>query len=167
MRWVALGMVLSACGADPAPTPGPDAAPDVTQDVAADRAETSADAAPRCSSPGTGSNCMCGAAQGRHICLPGGGYTPCECPDAGGPDAALEDAPAPDAGLPPLDAGPPPDADPCGVPALLRECNVNGVPMCVNLSTGRTLGGIVYHCGACDVVCAAGERCIGRRCGSG
>jgi len=164
MRPLCFALVLSACGSDPAPSPGADAAPDVAQDAPTDRAEASADATARCSSPGTASNCMCGAAQGRHVCLPGGGYTPCECPDAGGPDVALEDAAAPDAGLPPLDAGPPPDADPCGSPAL-RECDVNGVSMCVNITGGRRQpDGTTLHCGRCGNTCAAGFGCLGGTC---
>lgn len=175
--------MLSACGSDPAPVPGADAAPDVAQDVAADRAEASADATPRCSSPGTGSNCMCGAAQGRHICLPGGGYTPCECPDAGTTDAATaEDLPAPDATVDGGCGNTSADLMNCG--ACGRRCEFpNATPTCnaarceigacalgfadcdgTNANGCETDTSEAANCGACRNRCPMAGRCSGGRC---
>jgi hypothetical protein len=56
-----------------------------------------------------------------------------------------------------------PEADPCGASSL-RTCDINGHDECVNIERGRVLGGVVVHCGACGVTCAAGEVCAELRC---
>lgn len=52
--------------------------------------------------------------------------------------------------------------DPCGAPGTLMECDVNGVPMCVNITAGRRQpDGTTLHCGRCNNTCAVGYACLG------
>lgn len=100
------------------------------------------------------------------------------------PDAAVDvtpDAPADASGEASADAAPdvatdagadadaPSDAATdsrtCGASYIL-ECNVQGSVMCVDVQRGRMVGDHIEHCGACDVVCRAGEVCLERRCQS-
>ena len=135
MRFAALALCLVACSSDPSPAAVTDAAPtDVVLDVAPDVAVLDA---PADVAPDV-------AADVAQV-------------DATEPDVAVADA-ARDV---PRDVAP--EADPCGS-AVLLTCDVNGVPMCVNISAGRMLGGVIFHCGACGVTCAAGEVCAERRC---
>lgn len=62
-----------------------------------------------------------------------------------------------------VDAGAPRDAADAG------RCPLGPVAECdgrnVNLVNGERDGGLVRHCGACGVSCAAGEVCASCRCG--
>lgn len=77
------------------------------------------------------------------------------------PDAAVDVAVADVTRDVPRDVAP--EADPCGA-SNLRTCDVNGHNECVNIQAGRLLGGVIVHCGACGVTCAAGEVCAEMRC---
>lgn len=132
---LAFALCLTACGADPSPSAPVDAAPsDVVPDVAPDVAVTDA---PADVTPDA-------AADVPQV-------------DATEPDVAVADVTR-DA---PRDVAP--EADPCGSPEL-RTCDVNGHNECVNIRAGRLLGGVIVHCGACGVTCAAGEVCAELRC---
>lgn len=134
MRFLALALCLTACGSDPSPA-APDAAPsDVAPDVAPDAAVV--DAATDTSSDVA------------------------QTPDVA-PDAAVDVAVADVTRDVPRDVAP--EADPCGA-SNLRTCDVNGHNECVNIERGRLLGGVIVHCGACGVACAAGEVCAELRC---
>lgn len=140
MRFIALSLALclTACGSDPSPTVVTDAAPsDVALDVAPDAAVVDA-------ATDTGSDVT---------------QTPDATPDAA-PDAAVDIAVADAARDVPRDVAP---DSMCGGPPL-AECDVNGHNECVNIFVGRVLGGVVVHCGACGVTCAAGEVCAELRC---
>lgn len=141
---------LTACGSDPSSAPGP-------ADAAATNA-SSVDAAldaPRCTPVGNTSTCTCGSSPGQRTCLPSGRYTPCECADAGAPDAMPPmDAPAEAAGS---DA--PQDADPRASEVcrgVVTECGGR----VVNVQIGERDGGLVHHCGACGVTCPVGSFCV-------
>lgn len=135
MRFAALCLALVACSSDPSPAAVTDAAPsDVVLDVAPDVAVPDA---PADVAPDVAAD-----------------VAPV---DATAPDVAVADA-ARDV---PRDVAP--EADPCGS-AVLRTCDVNGHDECVNIQAGRMLGGVIVHCGACGVTCAAGEVCAELRC---
>jgi hypothetical protein len=135
MRFAALALCLVACSSDPSRAAVTDAAPsDVVLDVAPDVAVPDA---PADVAPDAAAD-----------------VAPV---DATAPDVAVADA-ARDV---PRDVAP--EADPCGSPNL-RTCDVNGHNECVDIESGRVLGGVVVHCGACGVTCAAGEVCAELRC---
>lgn len=161
-------LILTACSSETPVPPSADAAMDSNL----------------CATEGQPCGCRIGPSsiQGTLRCVGGGLVCECASIDAGATDAQdvaseptadvardatpLTDTFAQDAGdTPPAEDRPAiaDRPDPCGSP-ILRECNVNGVPMCVNISAGRMIGGVVVHCGMCDVTCAAGEVCFELRC---
>lgn len=155
MRPFALALLLAACSSDPTVAPPTDAP---RTDAAEDRAPVvdvpSDPCAGLCSlRPDT----VCVAGQ----CVP-------RFPTDAAAEAAVDVAPAVDAVD---DVAPPPDvardtgpdAVTCGSPTIL-ECNVDGVPTCVDVERGRMVGDHLVHCGACDVACRPGEICSSRRC---
>lgn len=136
MRFIALSLALSltACGSDPSPA-APDAAPsDVESDVVRDVAVADVPT----------------------------DVTPDTSADVARVDATEADVAVADVTRDvPRDVAP--EADPCGA-SNLRTCDVNGHNECVNIERGRLLGGVIVHCGACGVACAAGEVCAELRC---
>ena len=136
-------LALAACSADPVLLP---------------------DAGPCSSACGAGTACMGGA---------------CVAVDAGSVDAPVvdvgEDRPvvvdlgAVDVGF---DAGPADVGTDAGTdvpPDTYGACLANGIRECdgrnVMVQIGERDGGLVHHCGACGVSCAAGEVCDLCRCG--
>ena len=139
---LALALLLCACAADPVLLP---------------------DAGPCSSACGAGTVCSGGA---------------CVAVDAGAVDTGApgEDRPAPvdlgamDAGAPaagPMDSGAVDAGSPRDVVDAGR-CPLGPVAKCdgrnVDLVNGERDGGLVRHCGACGVSCAAGEVCDACRC---
>lgn len=139
---LAVALMLAACGASNPPADGPPA-PEPAVEASVDTGPSpdmpAPDAPPDTSRPDVAR------------------------PDAAAPDVA-EDA-APDAPSPPdVARDAPPDVVRCGG-EFLHECDIDGVVMCVNVSTGRMRSdGTILHCGGCGMTCAAGQLCIERRC---
>lgn len=136
MRFCLLfALALAACASDPSPAAAPDASPpDAAPDVAV-VVDAPVDAAPDVVEVDAG---------------PDVAVVVDAAPEASAPPDAARDAVAD------VDA-----ADPCGSSAL-RQCEVEGVPMCVNIRTGRARSdGTTIHCGQCGTTCSADMICAG------
>ena len=137
-----LALSLAACGADPSPSPGVDASPDLPQDGAPGILDVSVDASPDLPQADAARD-VAQLDAGADVAV-----TVDAAPEASAPPDAVRDVSAD------VDA-----ADPCGSPAL-RTCDVNGVPMCVNIRLGRVQSdGTTIHCGRCGNTCTAGMIC--------